>query len=342
MFRESPKGERILRQLSGIAVELTAMAVLVAGMALVPLRSSAGSLGPGEIAMFPKEVAEFAYTDLKSARQYPWFLEFRDELLPPHFREFERFLLTAGIDPNTRVDELAWAQLPTSKKGGEQVVGIGFGSFDPSSNEERFKQQRLPVTNYQGYRLYASGAATGAGEILFTFLDSNMAAFGHRSALEKLVDLRMGRGESLLTNDTLFPLVSEANGGGVIWAVFDKSNASRAIQRFIPQTNLFPQAAIIINRMHAMMINVDAGNSLDVRFHAVCDSVDDANFLGAALQAGLLYRRYQEEQTHPDLAQEMLESIRVMPRGDRLIVESSLSDDQLGALIKSKAFAVPM
>ena len=330
-----------MRQLSGIAIELTAKVVLAAGMALVPLRSSARALGPSEIAMFPKEVAEFAYTDLKSVQRYPWFLVFRDELLPPHFREFERFLLSAGIDPNTQVDELVWAQLPTTKKDGEQVVGIGFGSFDPSSNEERFKQQKLPVTNYQGYHLYASGAATSAGDILFTFLDSNMAAFGHRSALEKLVDLRMGRGESLLTNEALFPLISEANGGGVIWAVMDKSNAHRAIQRFIPQANLFPQAAIILNRMHAMMVNVDAGNSLDVRFYAVCDSVDDANFLGAALQAGLLYRRYQEEQTPPDPAQEMAESIRVTPRGDRLIVESSVSDDQFGALIKSKAFVVP-
>jgi hypothetical protein len=334
-----------LRQLSGhrIAVELTALAVLVAALALVPLRAAAGSVGTGVIAMFPKQVREFAYTDLKSGRQYPWFSAFRDQFLPPHFQDFERFLISAGIDPNTQVDEVVWGQLqPTSRKGGEEVVGIGFGSFDPSSNEERCKQQRLPVVDYQSNHLYGNGAAVGAGDILFTFLDSNMVAFGQRQALETLLDLRVGRGESLLTNDTLFPLISEANGSGVVWAVFDKNSAPRVIQQLIPEVSLLPQAATIVLRMHAMMVNVDAGTSLDVRVEAVCGSVEDANLLGAFLQAGVTYRRYQQEQTSRDLAQDILESARVTPRGDRLQVEGSVSDDQLGALIKSKASAVLM
>lgn len=328
-----------MRQQSGhrISIEFTAMAVLVAVVALLPLRAAAGSVDTGVMTMFPKLVAKFAYTDLKSTRQYPWFSVFRDQLLPPHFDDFERFLVLAGIDSGTKVDEVVWAQLsPTSKKSHEEVVGIGFGSFDPSSNEDRIKQQRVPVVDYQGCHLYK------AGDILLTFLDSNMVAFGQRQALETLLDLRVGRGESLLTNDTLFPLISEMNGSGVIWAVFDKSSAPRAIQQLIPEVSLFPQAATIILRTHAMMINVDAGSSLNVQVQAVCGSVEDANLLGAFLQAGVTYRRYQQEQTSPDLAQDILENARVTPRGNRLQVEGSVSDDQIGALIKSKASAVPM
>jgi hypothetical protein len=299
-------------------VVLTATAVLLAALALVPLRAEAGSVGTSVIALFPKRVAEFAYTDLKSARQCPWFLAFRDQLLPPHFQDFERFFITASIDPNTQMDEVVWGQLPpTSKKGGQEVVGIGFGSFD--------------------YR-----AAASSSDILFTFLDSNMVAFGQRQALEALLDLRAGRGESLPTNDTLFPLISEAIDSGVVWAVFDKSSAPRVIQQLIPEVSLFPQPATIILRMHAMMINLDAGDSLDVRLQAVCGSVEDANVLGAFVQAGVMYRRYQQEQTSPDLAQDILESASVTPRGDRLQVEGSVSDDQLAAVIKSKASAVPM
>ena len=293
--------------------------------------------------MFPKRVAEFAYTDLKSSRQHPWFLAFRDQLLPPHFQDIEQFFITAGIDPNTHVDEVVWGQLPpTSKKGGEEVVGIGFGSFDPSSYEERFKQQKLPVVDYEGYHLYANRAAAGSGDILFTFLDSNMVAFGQRHALETLLDLRAGKGESLLTNDKLFPLISEAIDSGVVWAVFDKSSAPRLIQQLFPEVSLFPQPATILLRMHAMMINLDAGDSLDVRLQAVCGSVQDANLLGAFVQAGVMFRRYQREQTSPDLAQDILESASVTPKGDRLQVEGSVSDDQLAAIIKSKASAVPM
>ena len=69
--------------------------------------------------------------------------------------------------------------------------------------------------------------------------------------------------------------------------------------------------------------------------------MDDANLLGAAMQAGLMYRRYQEAQAHPDLAR-VLDNVRVTPTGDRLKIEAPVSEDQLGALIRTKVFAVPM
>ncbi len=77
--------------------------------------------------MFPKTVGEFAYADLKSARQFPWFPQLREQLLPSRFRQFEQFLTTAGVDPNTQVDELAWGAINAGKSGGEQVLGVASG-----------------------------------------------------------------------------------------------------------------------------------------------------------------------------------------------------------------------
>lgn len=323
------------------AVALLAMASLLAALTAVPKRSSAGSLSTGIIGMFPKQVGEFAYADLKAARKFSWFPQIREQLLPSRFRQFEQFLATAGVDPNTQVEELAWAGITVAKTGGEEIVGVALGSFDPSSTEARFKQQKLPVFESHSYKLYAFGSGTGANDILFVFLDSNTAAFGHRSALEKLIDVRSGGSESLMSNDQLFPLIGEANGSGVIWAVLDQRYTHLAMQQLIPQANQFPQAAAIINRLHAMTIYVDADSGVDAHFQAVCDSVDDANLLGAAMQAGLMYRRYQETSTNPDLAK-VLDNIRVMPSGDRLKIEAPVSEEQLGALIRTKVFAVPM
>lgn len=323
------------------AIALLAAASLLAAFTAVPTRSAAGSLSTAIIGMFPKEVGEFAYADLKSARKYPWFPQIREQLLPSRFRQFEQFLATAGVDPNTQVEELAWAGITVAKTGGEEIVGVALGSFDPSSTEAKFKQQKLPVIESHSYHLYAFGSGTGANDILFVFLDSNTAAFGHRSALENLIDVRMGGSESLMSNNQLFPLIGEANGSGVIWAVLDAKYTHLAMQQLIPQANQFPQAAAIINRLHAMTINVDAGSGVDAHFQAVCDSVDDANLLGAAMQAGLMYRRYQEAQAHPDLAG-VLDNVRVTPTGDRLKIDAPVSEDQLGALIRTKVFAVPM
>jgi hypothetical protein len=90
-----------------------------------------------------------------------------------------------------------------------------------------------------------------------------------------------------------------------------------------------------------MIISISADSGVDAKFQAVCDSVDDANLLGAAMQAGVMYRRYQEAQTNPALAG-ALDQVRVTPTGDRVKVDLPVSQDQLTSLINTKVFATPM
>jgi hypothetical protein len=324
-----------------VAGGLLGAGLIFVALYVLPQPTHADSLSTSVIGMFPKQVGEFAYADLKSARRFPWFPQLREQLLPSRFRQFEQFLTSAGVDPNSQVDELAWGAITGPKGGGEDIVGVALGEFNPSSSEDRFKQQKLPMFDVHGYHLYAFGSGTAAGDILFTFIDSNTAAFGQRSALEKLIDVRTGVAESLLTNDLLFPLINESNGSGLIWAVLDQSHTRLAVQQLLPQAGQFAQATAIINRMKAMTVNIQADSGVEARFQAVCGSTDDANLLAAALQAGILYRRYQEAQDHPDLAG-ALDQVRVTPSGDRLKVDAPVSQDQLLSLIRTRAFAVPM
>ncbi len=320
---------------------MLAIGFLLAALAIAPQPSSAGSLSTAIIGMFPKDVGEFTYADLKTARKYPWFAQLREQLLPSRFRDFEKFLASAGVDPNAQVDEVAWAGISATKTTGEEVVGVALGSFDPSSSEIRFKAQKMPMIEVHGYHLYAFGSGSGADDILFMFIDSNTAAFGHRPALEKLIDVRTGVTESLLTNDLLFPLIGEANGNGLIWAVLDKTYAHMAMQQLLPEAGQFAQASPILNRVRGMTITVSADSGIDAHFQAVCSSPDDANLLAAGMQGALMMRRYQEAQDHPDLAG-ALDQVRVSPAGDRLKIEAPVTQDQLLSLIKTRAFAAPM
>lgn len=328
------------------AYRLAAIGLMVVGLIALavtafPQRSSAGALSTTVIGMFPKDVGEFAYADLKSARKYPWFPQLRDQLLPSRFRQFEQFLSAAGLDPNTQVEELAWGGITVTKAGGEAVIGVALGSFDPSAVELRFKQQKMATYDIQGYHLYSFGSGLTPGDILFLFLDSNTAAFGHRAAMEELINVRLGMTESLLSNAKLYPLISEANGKGMIWAVLDQNYTHLAMQQLIPQANQIPEAAKVVNRMQAMTIDVEADSGIDAHFQAVCGSVDDANLLGTALQAAVMYRHYQEAQTNSPLAA-ALDQVRVTPSGDRIKVDAPVTQDQLLSLIQSKAFSAPM
>jgi hypothetical protein len=331
--------KRQIRWFAGIG--LLASLMYTTALALMPQPTSAGSLSTAVIGMFPKEVGEFTYADLKGARKFPWFSQLKEQLLPSHFRDFEKFLASAGVDPNTQVDELAWGGISATKTSGEEVVGVALGAFNPSASEDHFKTQKLPMIDYHGYHMYAFGTGSGAGDILFMYIDANTAAFGSRPALEKLVDVRTGVTESLLANDLIFPLINEANGTGLIWGVLNKDYAHMALTQLLPEASQFAQAAPIVGRIKAMTITVTADSGIDANFQAVCSSPDDANLLAAGMQGALMMRRYQEAQDHPDLAG-ALDQIRLAPSGDRLKIEAPVSQDQLLSLIKTRAFATPM
>ncbi len=332
---------------------LVAAGVLVAMSLAMPKPARAGRLGADVIALFPKEVGEFAYADLKKARSLKWFPQLQEQMIPDKFRQFEKFLASAGVDPNSQVDELAWglvaegmsaktedagsAAVPT----GEEIVGVALGNYNPSSTEAFFKQQKLPTFKARGYTLYAFGTGSGSNDLFFFFIDSNTAAFGHRAILEKMIEVRFGSEEGLLRNEKLFPLINEANGSGVVWAVLNPAYTRLAMQQLAPEVEQFPEAAKLVARMQNMIITVEASSGVDGKFQAVCGSTEDANTLGQLLQAGFLYKRYQAQKDNPDLAQ-LLDQARVTPAGDRVMLRMSLTDDQMTSLIRKNTFALKM
>src|ERR1700680_208316 len=117
-------------------------------------RAHATTLGSDVIGMFPQNIGEFAYANLKEARSLSWFPQLKQQMLPARFKQFEQFLTAAGIDPNSQVEEIAWATVgappPAAQNapansangakqqtapgpGSEQVVGVALGSFRPDT-----------------------------------------------------------------------------------------------------------------------------------------------------------------------------------------------------------------
>ena len=327
--------------------------LVCAALLLAPAPARAGRLSTDIIALFPKEVGEFAYADLKTARGMKWFPQLQEQMLPDRFRQFEKFLASAGVDPNSQVEELAWGLVPegvetkadskasTGVPTGEEVVGVALGNYSPDSTEAYFKRQKLPTFKARQYNLYAFGTGSGPNDLFFTFIDSSTAAFGHRAILEKMIEVRFGAEEGLIRNDTFFPLVNEANGSGVVWAVLNPAYTRLAMQQLAPEVQQFPEAAKLVGRMHNMLINVNAGSGIDGKFQAICGSTDDANTLAQLVQAGFLYKRYQAGKDNPELA-DMLDQAHITPSGDRVILSMTLSDDQMSSLIRHNTFTLKM
>ena len=332
---------------------LVAIGLVLASALSLPKPAQAGTLSSDVIGMFPKDVGEFGYADLKKARTLKWFPQLQQQVLPERFRQFEKFLVSTGNDPNSQVDEIAWALAPegiTAKAEGtgssavptgEQMVGIAIGNFNQDSTAAYFKKQKLPTSTFHGYTLYAFGTGTGATDLFFVFIDASTAAYGHKSILEKMISVRFGDEDGLLRNDKFFSLINEANTGSSVWLVTNPAYTRLAIQQLAPEVQQFPEAAKLVARMQNSIINIDAGSSLDAKVQAICGSTEDANTLGQLLQAGFLYKRYQAQKDNPDLA-ELLDQVRITPGGDRVTLRMSLSDDQMTSLIKRNTFAFKM
>jgi hypothetical protein len=312
----------------------------------------AGGVSADTLALFPKDTGEIGYVDLKKARGEKWFPALRDQILPDRFKQFERFLASAGVDPNSQVDELVWALVPSgmtkNDKGvatdipsSEMTVGIAMGNYNPDSTEAYFKQQKLAMTKIDAYTLYAFGSGSGADDLFFFFLDSSKAVFGHKPLIEKLLEIRAGQADGLLRNDALYNRINEVNGSGVVWAVLDPGYTRLAMGQLAPEVQQFPEAAALVQRMQAMIITANASSGVDTKFQAVCGSPQDANTLSQLMAAGLLYKKYQATKDNPDLAQ-LLDQANVSPSGDRVVIALSVSDDQMTSLIRRNTFAFKM
>lgn len=340
--------------LFGAAISRLVAIGLLLGVALtLPEPARAGRLGADKIGMFPKDVGEFGYADMKKARSLKWFPQLQEQVLPERFRQFEKFLASTGNDPNSQVDEIAWALVAegmTSKTegtgsdavpSGEQMVGIAIGNFNQDSTATYFKNQKLPTSTFHGYTLYAFGTGTGATDLFFVFIDPSTAAYGHKSILEKMISVRFGEEDSLLRNDKFASLINEANTGSSVWLVTNPAYTRLAIQQLAPEIEQFPEAAKLVTRMQNTIINIEAGSDLDAKIQAICGSTEDANTMGQLLQAGFLYKRYQAQKDNPELAQ-LLDQVRITPGGDRVTLHMSLSDDQMTSLIKHNTFSFKM
>jgi hypothetical protein len=319
-------------------------AVLAAWCVLAPI-ARAGTLSTSIIGMFPKDVGEFAYADMRQARTQPWFAQLKQQMLPARFRQFEQLLASAGIDPNAQVDEVAWALAPVVGAGAtavptsEQLVGIALGSFRPEVAEMYFQRQKLPTVKVGVLTLYAFSKESGAEDLFFTFIDSNTAAFGQRKEVERLISVRNGEAESLLKNEQLSPLVLQANGSAAVWSVMNAAYARLAMQQLTPEMAQFPQAAQLTAKLRALTMKIVIRTDVQAQFQAVCATPDDANTFAALLQAGLMYRRYQAGSGQPEMAA-LLDQTVVSPAGDRLDLRITLTTAQLQALIAKNTFTI--
>ena len=307
-----------------------------------PLR--ADTLGVNIIAMFPKSTAEFAYANLKEARKFPWYAQFKSQALPLRFSDLEHFLASIGVDDDVQIDELAWAvcagetemgpddrSVPDSRK----VLGVALGNFDPESAKSYMKTHKIRGFDYRGYTLYPCASCD---DLVLVFIDSSTVAFGHLKLLEQLIEVRIGAEDSLIQNEKTFALISQINGHGIFWGVLNQGGTRQALRQIVPEVNQLPHASKLLSKLGGLVISVQGTSDLEAHFQLISSSAEDSATISQLLQVGVLFRQFEAKDSNPDLAT-LLGSVRIAPNGDGVEVSIAMTNELVVGLIKRQTFS---
>lgn len=322
---------RVLRVSLGRYI-LKVAAAFAGAIALAPALANASALATSVVEMFPKDVTQISYLDLKTARQLPWFPIAEQTLLPLRLRKLEIFLSGTGLDVETQVDTLAWGTVSATKTHAEGMVGVAIGHFSPSTVENYFSDHDLPAFDQQGVRLLDIGGAPG--DLFLVFLDSSTAAFGERAALEQLLAVHFQDNPSFAENPVLYPLVRDTDQDSLTWTLWNKEYARTAVQQLLPQVSRVPQAAVLLNDIQSMEFEVTNSDDLSARSQIRCSTPTEAVTLAALLQAGIVYREHESAQSGSQPSS-LFDGIRVTTYATRVEIEIPLGPDQLDSALRS-------
>ena len=321
----------------------------------------AGTLSQSVISSFPKDISELAYADFAHARQLPWFEQFERQTLPIGFGEIERFLSSAGVKPDQQIDEIAWALMATDDPANlvehnpqapgliskslhhklpssDDLIAIALGDFDAYASEAILDKNKVSKLVWHGHTLYACGSS--CHDFYFVFLDSGTIAFGKMILLERMLEVRSGSEDSVLSNPVLFPLIPKVNGGGLFWGVLNDAGTAQALHKLVPEAENFPGVSKLIGKMQAMTIRLEGENELSAELEVSADA-KDAVSLAQLMQAGLLFRQFQASQEDPQFAK-LLQNVSVLSGGAGVQISLKISSDQMVSLIQHNVFSPKM
>jgi hypothetical protein len=318
------------------------LVLMITALALLPGTTQAERLSPGVIALFPQNLGEFAYADLKAARSEKQLAVLEAQFLPGTLSQIQTLLADDRIDLLNDADEVAWGFVPAASystdgdqaqaASGEQIVGVALGQYNPESTALYLKQKKAATIQIDADTAFALQGSAGPNDLFFVFLDSNTLAFGHRAALQKMLQVRAGISIGIVGNTSLYQLIDENNGSGALWAVLDPNYSQSTMSKILPDIAQSAQSSKLLKSVNNLVFKIDADGGMQGQFQIVLSSPDDANVMAQLMQIGLVFERYQATSKQNKPLSDLLGRAQIFPSGERVTLHLSVNEDEVSAL----------
>lgn len=290
--------------------------------------------GQDALASFPADTQQMAYTNLATLRSVPQYPLIEAHLMSPQLRNLENLLKSAGIDPDTQVNELVlgWrGQVHDTTR----FFGLAEGTFDPNQVHQFFVNNRMMVQRYSGYDLYAFGSGTTRTDMFFSFIDSSRAIFGRLADIKALIDVRNASRPSLNSNSDFRRWEGQLDGVAPQWGISTGlAAANQAIPWLTQGKKVQVDPSALFGAVKAVLYRVDWGSQIMAHLSILCQNDQAANGFNQLLTLLRSAQPAVSKNVSPALSQ-ILQNMNVQVNGSRLNLEASTSINDLAQLLNA-------
>jgi hypothetical protein len=284
-------------------------------------RIRAQGLGSEALTFFPADTQQIAYADLSQLRTLPDYKQLRQALFSQEMKNLEGLLQSMGSDPEQDVDEviLGWRANAMSVS---EAFGLAEGSFNSAQAQNSSATGYLQSRQYSGYTLMEYGVGHGNG-IFFSYLSSNLAAFGRLGDVERLIDDYVGKQSGLNSNSEIANWEAELEGSGAQWGITTGAAAATVAAPWLGVKSKSEAGALssFFKDVKAVIYKVNWSGDFDAQISAICDNSQDAQTLERLLLLG--QNALPATAGASAAVTQFVRSLQISTDGSRLVLEGS-------------------
>ncbi len=250
----------------------------------LPCVVRAQGLAREALSCFPADTVQITYADLGQLRDLPNYNQLRRVLFSRPVQQFEEMLQPLGTDPEKDVDEVAlgWRGPMASNS---IFFGLAEGRFHPTHVQDFMTREHLPSQQYEGYLLTTFGSGLNSNDLFFTFLSSDLAAFGRLSDLEALVDGYLGNRVTLNSNSQFVNWEAELEGSGPQWGITTGKAAANLAAPWLASGSKDAKADLnsLFAPIQAVLYQADWSDNFSAQIDVICQTPQSAQTLAQLL-----------------------------------------------------------
>jgi len=275
------------------------------------------------MALYPQDVGELVFVDLRQARRSPYFAQLEAQVLPQAFRDLEHFARTLGVDLDRNVNYLSWAYVNTTGNASQsELMAVAEGNFDPEALSKIIQDRNHPAGRYAGARIFSAGSTENGREFVFAFPQSSECIFGSREYVQRMLTRAAEGGSNLMNNDQMRHLV-EVSQDSSIWAVMNGDFTQLGMRQFLGDAIKMAGLDTLSKRVQFATIRMDLDGTLNVKASAHCVTSADALWFSVLLQGALALERQLQYSKNPSTARVLARS-QVQRQDDRVTLAVDL------------------